>query len=99
MGTMKLYNDLVRHTCTPMYNFYSNLFDLTGMSDVYNSISEQIFHHLESNITNRRIYLRFNKLASSVCDSVILVALREANFDLASRVVNFCAAQKHIMPG
>jgi len=148
--TMKLYNDLVPHTCTPMYNFYSNLFnvlhtngaihhlskiwedlvvssfgsasrenqymltnqlmqvllandhnlfDLTGMSDVYNSISEQIFHHLESNITNRRLYLRFNKLASSVCDSVILVALREANFDLASRVVKFCAAQKHVMPG
>ena len=35
----------------------------------------------------------------SVCDSVILVALREANFDLASRVVKFCAAQKHVMPG
>jgi len=148
--TMKLYNDLVPHTCTPMYNFFAillkalhtngaihhlpkiwedlvvsnfgsasrenqymltysmmqvlsandhNLFELTGMSEVYNSISEQVFHHLEANIANKHLYLRFNKLASSICDNIILVALREANFDLASRVIKFCADQKNVMPG
>ena len=147
---MNLYNDIVPHTCSPMYNIYTILlnlvhtngaiqhlpkiwedlvvsnfgaanfentyiltnqmmqvmkandpshFDLTGMSEVYLSISSQIFQHLESNKANKKLYLRFNTLASTICDNVMAVALREGNFDLANKVLKFCVEEKNVMPG
>ena len=147
---MQLYNDIVPHTCSPMYNFYSMLlnhvhtngaiqhlpkiwedmvvsdygsasrentymltnqmlqvlrlndpshFELTGMSEAFVSISSQIFKHLQDKKADKKLYLRFNTVAATICDNVIFVALREGNFDLAASVIKFCVAEKTVMPG
>ena len=74
-------------------------YDLTGLTEIYNSISNQIFQHLDEGKTNKRLYLRFNNLAANICENLILVALREANFDLAVKVIKFCVTEKNVMPG
>ena len=126
---MEVYYDLVPHTCSPMYNVYSNLlnhihtnaalhhlpkiwedilmsdfgqaskenqymltnqmmqvllsndpslYDFTGMSEIYVTIAEQIYTHLENGKADKKLFLRFNNLAANICDGVILVSLREA---------------------
>ena len=76
-----------------------SLYDFTGMTEGYISISSQIFQHLEENMASKRLYLRFNTLASTICNNVIKVALREGNFDLAVSVIKFCVEEKNVMPG
>ena len=51
--------------------------ELTGLSEVYLNISEGVFKHLEENKDNKKFYLRFNSLAATICNNVILVSLRE----------------------
>ena len=147
---MELYSELVPHSCTPMYNFYSillnhihtnaalqylpkiwedilmsdfgqaskenqymltnqlmqvllsndpSLYEFTGMSEIFLTIALQIFTHLETGKADRKLYLRFNNLAVNICNNVILVSLREGDFDLATKVVRFCIAEKNVMPG
>ena len=76
-----------------------SLYDFTGMSEVYVTIAEQIFTHLENGKADKKLYLRFNNLAANICDNVIIVALREGSFDLAAKVIKFCVAEKNVMPG
>jgi len=74
-----------------------SLFDFTGLSDVYINISTRIFEHLEVNKAEKALYLRFNNLAPSICDLVVAVSLREGNYNLAARVVEFCRQEKTVM--
>ena len=76
-----------------------SLYDFTGMSEVYISISSQVFQHLEENKANKRLYLRFNTVAANICNNIIKVSLREGNFEQAVSVVKFCVAEKNVMPG
>ena len=55
--------------------------ELTGMSEIYLNISEAVFKHLEENKDNKRFYLRFNSLAATICNNVILVSLREVRIN------------------
>ena len=47
---------------------------------------------------NKRLFLRFNNAAASICTDCVFVALREGNFELAAKVVSFCVAEKNVMP-
>ena len=147
---MALYNKLVPHTSTPMYNFFMILlntihtsgglqylakvwddimlsdygsaskenqykltsqvmqilksnnpanYDLTGLSKVYVNITTKVFTHLVDGKENKKLYLRFNNAAASICNDSLLVALREGDFELAYSVVKFCVEEKNVMPG
>ena len=67
-----------------------SLYDFTGMSEVYITISSQVFQHLEENKANKRLYLRFNTVAANICNNIIKVSLREGNFEQAVSVVKNC---------
>jgi len=73
------------------------LFDFTGLSEVWIDISRRVFNHLEENKSMKALYLRFNTLAPSICDLVISVTLREGDFELATRVIQFCKEEKTVM--
>ena len=147
---MALYNKLVPHTSTPMYNFFMILlntihtsgglqylakvfddlllsdygsaskenqykltsqimqilrsnnpanYDLTGLTEVYLDITTKVFAHLVDGKDNRKLYLRFNNAAVSICNDSLFVALREGDFELAFSVVKFCVEEKNVMPG
>ena len=76
-----------------------SLYEFTGMSEIFLTIALQIFTHLETGKADRKLYLRFNNLAVNICNNVILVSLREGDFDLATKVLRFCIAEKNVMPG
>lgn len=72
-------------------------FDFTGLSEVYSDISRKVFDHLEANKAEKALYLRFNNLAPGICDLVVAVSLREGNYPLAARVMEFCRQEKAVM--
>jgi hypothetical protein len=74
-----------------------SLFDLNGLSEVYLDISTKIFDHLEVNKAEKSLYLRFNTLAPGICDLVVSVSLRQGNYALAARVLEFCRQEKTVM--
>jgi len=74
-----------------------SLFDINGLSEVYLDISKKIFDHLEFNKAEKSLYLRFNTLAPGICDLVVAVSLREGNYALAARVLEFCRQEKTVM--
>jgi len=73
------------------------LFDFTGLSEVWVDIARKVFNHLEDGKAQKGLYLRFNNLAPNICDLVVVVALREGNYELAARVVDFCREEKSVM--
>jgi len=73
------------------------LFDMTGLSEVWVDISRKVFNHLEDGKESKALFLRFNNLAPNICDLVVAVALREGNYELAARVVDFCRLEKTVM--
>jgi len=90
---------LTNHTMQVLLANDPSLYEFTGMSEVYVTIAEQIYTHLETGKADRKLFLRFNNLAANICDSIILVSLREGSFDLAAKVIKFCVAEKNVMPG
>eukprot|EP00092_Neocalanus_flemingeri_P030928 GFUD01033590.1.p1 GENE.GFUD01033590.1~~GFUD01033590.1.p1 ORF type:complete len:656 (+),score=179.52 GFUD01033590.1:65-2032(+) len=71
--------------------------DFTGLSDVWVDIARKVFNHLEEGKSNKALYLRFNTLAPDICDLVVAVALREGNYELGAKVVDFCREEKTVM--
>lgn len=74
-----------------------SVFDFTGLSEVYVSISMRVFDHLDNGKDNKALYLRFNNLAPDICNLLVTVTLREGNYQLASKILDFCKEQKTVM--
>jgi len=73
--------------------------EYSNLSETYASVAQRIFEHLRANQADKKLYLRFNKDAATICSLAIKILLIEGKFENACEVFEFCVEEKDKING
>jgi len=73
--------------------------EYSNLSETYANIAHRIFEHLKNNKTDKKLYLRFNQDAATICSLAIKILLIEGKYEMACEVFEFCVEEKEKING